>query len=251
MSSHFQPLSGMSSPSRSESSRPSSSSVSSEPYAHSLEAGTVSAVNWDALLEIACKCTHVQRAHWGTQETGAYNLVRFLHLNDKGNIIIVIKVPLLPAEGVTHDQAQSWRNVIASQVATMPYVAAHSSIPVPHIIYYNPDFQKNAVHYPYTIMSKMDGIPLSAVWRNMADEQRDILLSQTVDVLLEMASLRFDKLWSLFKSEGEGGAWDVMPEFLLYCPPNSLVGYYTSGPDAWIAMANRHLRFFPRTDLET
>ena len=39
--------------------------------------------------------------------------------------------------------------------------------------------------------------PLSSIWDDMEDSKREIVLRQVVDILLELASQRFDKIGML------------------------------------------------------
>lgn len=55
-----------------------------------------------------------------------------------------------------------------------------------------------------TIDKVPDGGPLSSVWDNdMEDGKRDVVLRQVVDIFLELASQRFDKI--LFQRESDSG----------------------------------------------
>jgi aminoglycoside phosphotransferase (APT) family kinase protein len=79
----------------------------------------------------------------------------------------------------------------------MRYVRAHTSAPVPHIINHSVEADGDGVGSPYIIMTKVDGVALSCVWDDMEDSKREIVLQQVVDILLELASQRFDKIGML------------------------------------------------------
>ena len=104
---------------------------------------TVNAVNWDALLEIACKVLQVHGACWGNQVSGGYNLIRFLELNDSVKTIVIVRVPLHPEEGATERLMKSYCNLVASEVATMQYIEAYTSIPVPHILHFSVELDES------------------------------------------------------------------------------------------------------------
>ncbi|KAJ1560524.1 hypothetical protein HK096_008311 [Nowakowskiella sp. JEL0078] len=195
-----------------------------------------SAVDWNALSAIACKQCNVETVSWETQISGGYNLVRFLHLDDRMKTIIVARVPLLPVNGLTKRYSEYLCARVESEVATMQYIESHTKIPIPHVIHHG--VQNAGVHHlPYILMSKVDGSPLSSSWNDMDDEKREIVLQQVVDMLLELSTQRFDKIGALFKRQENGkDTWYLKPESVI-CPPEVPEGsdpagsLYTSGTD--------------------
>jgi hypothetical protein len=125
---------------------------------------TVAGVNWDALSTLVHK---VNSANWGDQLNGSYNLVRFLHLHDQENTIVVTRIPLHPIDGWDSESSGKISNQIATTVATMQYIEAYTKIPIPHVIHHNADVDCSDVRSPYILMSKVDGEPLSSVWDTM------------------------------------------------------------------------------------
>ena len=51
-------------------------------------------------------------------------------------------------------------------------------------------------------MSKVECTSLVHFWDNMSNTQHDIVLRQVIDILLELSTLRLDKMGSLFESGG-------------------------------------------------
>jgi aminoglycoside phosphotransferase (APT) family kinase protein len=86
---------------------------------------------------------------------------------------------------------------MSSEVVIMRYLTAHTSIPVPRVIHYCIDADSGGVGSPYMILAKVDGVPLSSVWDDMGDAKREIVLREIVDILLELASHRFDKIGTI------------------------------------------------------
>src|ERR1700734_872271 len=170
---------------------------------------TIAKVQWEKLSEIACKLYGVRSARWGEQLSGGYNVVRFLHLaeDSESNTVLVARFPFLPEEGWTDQHSVDVSSRIESEVATMRYVEAHTTIPVPRVIHYCPEADGGGVGSPYILMTKVDGVPLSSVWDDMEDRKRDVVLRQLVDILLELSRQRFDKIGSLFQ-RGDG-SWYV------------------------------------------
>ena len=209
---------------------------------------TVKAVHWSTPSTLACTLYGADSADWGEQLNGAYNLVRFLHLRDQQKTIVVARVPLQPADGWNSDRSTAISTQITSEVATMEYIEAHINIPIPHIIHYSADFSDSGVRSPYIMMSKVDGAPLSSVWSTMEDRQRDTVLRQVVEIILELSSQRFDRIGALFREDGMGkNAWHIEPMSFANAD-SSMIAHrvlssktYTSSTDYWIAVANANI----------
>ncbi|KDR66381.1 hypothetical protein GALMADRAFT_259458 [Galerina marginata CBS 339.88] len=210
---------------------------------------TLDIVNWDALSSLGRKLLQADGSHWGEHISGGYNLVRFLHLHDSHNTTLVARVPLRSKEvmNAEHDPAISKR--VASEVATMEYVEAHTNIPVPHVFHHSADAD-GVVRSPYIFMSKVEGVALSSVWDDMVDEKRRIILRQVIDVLLDLWSHRFEKKGVLFKRPGPEGkdGWYVESSSIIEDPDAAgpqdrlLTTSYTNAPAYWLACANANLR---------
>jgi hypothetical protein len=132
---------------------------------------------------------------------------------------------------------------------------AHTSIPVPRVIHYCIEADGGGVGSPYIIMSKVDGVPLSSVWKDMEDAKRDILLRMVVNILLELASHRFDKIGTILQRESDDATkqeWYIAPTFS--SPYDTSVSNsissrtFTSAVDYWLAYANANLKSIRNTD---
>ena len=211
---------------------------------------TIAAVDWNAVASIACRLLKVSDCRWGNQLWGGYNVVRFLHMDDKNHTELVVRVPYRPEEGWTAMNSKIIASQLSSEVATMQYVEAHTSIPVPHIIYHSVEVDSTGVGSPYIIMTKVEGVALSSIWDDMEDSKREIVLRQVVDILLELASQRFDKVGMLFRCESHTdpkNTWYIMPYI---GPPNdtvnttahSLSKTFTSVIDYWLAYLDTRLK---------
>ena len=208
---------------------------------------TTAAVNWNAITSIACRLLEVSDCRWGSQLSGGYNIVRFLHMDDKNGTELVVRVPFQPEEGWNAENSKLIASRMSSEVATMQYLSAHTSIPVPRIIHHSVEVDSNGIGSPYIIMTKVEGIALSSIWDDMEDSKREIVLRQVVDILLELASQRFDKVGMLFRQENHTdpkNAWYIVPYI---GPPDdttlhSLSKTFTSVIDYWLAYANTQLK---------
>ncbi|KAF9456883.1 kinase-like domain-containing protein [Collybia nuda] len=188
---------------------------------------TLETVKWDILADKARRLLQVKNATWGHHTWGAYNLVRFLHLDDT---VIVARIPL------------EWKgtpiavNRMKSEVATMEYMKERTNIPIPHILEYSTSTEN--IGTPYILMSKAEGVPLSSVWNDMEDEKRESVLKQVVNILLDLSEQRFDKMGSLFR--GETG-WEIRSESEI--SEDALdTSTFADGLSYWIAFANAHLK---------
>ncbi|KIJ41737.1 hypothetical protein M422DRAFT_31690 [Sphaerobolus stellatus SS14] len=216
---------------------------------------TVNAVNWDALSAIACDIYRVESATWGQQFNGGYNVVRFLLLGDENGTEIVARVPYRPEDGMTDERAEALGRRIASEVATMEYVAEQTKIPVPRVIAHNIEKDGDGVGSPYILMSKMDGAPLSSLWDDMEDEKREVILRQVVDILLQLSSVRFDSIGALFKGDGNTKpAWYIEPQLSVldiddFSVLRAISGrLYSNALDYWTSYANANLERIDKED---
>ncbi|KIM71435.1 hypothetical protein PILCRDRAFT_99463 [Piloderma croceum F 1598] len=209
---------------------------------------TMRAVHWSTLSILACTLYGADSADWGKQLNGAYNLVCFLHLHDQQKTIVVARVPLQPADGWNSDRSTAISSQIISKVAMMEYIGAHTNIQIPHIIHYSTYFSDSGVRSPYILMSKVDGAPLSSVWNTMEDRQRDTVLRQVVEIILELSSQRFDRIRALFREDGMSkNAWHIKPMSFANAD-SSMIAHrvlssktYTSSTDYWIAVTNANI----------
>ena len=175
---------------------------------------TIAAIDWNAAASIACRLLEVSDCRWGSLDYGGYNVVRFLHMDDENSTVLVVRVPYRPEEGWTANNLKIVASRLSSEVATMKYVSAHTSIPVPRVIHHSVDVDSGGVGSPYMIMTKVDGVPLSSIWDDLEDSKREIVLRQVVDILLELASQRFDKIGMLFQQENPTDpkkSWYITP----------------------------------------
>ncbi|KAF8161982.1 hypothetical protein BJ912DRAFT_1099020 [Pholiota molesta] len=165
---------------------------------------TLDIVNWDALSSLGRTLHKVNSSHWGDSISGGFNLVRFLHLHDGQNTILVARVPLRSEDSWSAHYDVAISKQVASEAATMEYVERYTNIKVPHILHHSYDTNGD-VKSPYILMSKVEGVPLSSVWDDMDDDKRRIILRQVIDILLELWPHRFDKKGALFKRTGCDG----------------------------------------------
>ncbi|KAF9510052.1 hypothetical protein BS47DRAFT_1373386 [Hydnum rufescens UP504] len=206
---------------------------------------TVNVVNWEILRALACQPYPAQSAYWGDQISGGHNVPD----------TVVVRVPLRLPNNLTVEHSEALCSRIASEVATMQYIEAYTSIPIPHILHYNTEADGGGAASPYMIMTKVEGSPLCFVWDKMEDTKRDAVLRQIVDIYLELSSHRFDKIGALFKRDGVGkDAWYLKPLSYITDPDypspgqSSLGTMHSSGTDHWMAYSNAYLEKISNED---
>ncbi|KDN37881.1 hypothetical protein RSAG8_09855, partial [Rhizoctonia solani AG-8 WAC10335] len=93
------------------------------------------------------------------------------------------------------------RDKLLSGIATLRYIAAHTTIPVPQVYQWNAD-ACNPVGAEYMIMQKVPGIaPYGDRWESLPTETKLNVVKQVAEHLIILFSLRFEKAGSLYLSE--------------------------------------------------
>ncbi|KIM88331.1 hypothetical protein PILCRDRAFT_771158 [Piloderma croceum F 1598] len=209
---------------------------------------TVAAIDWNALASLACSLHAATSSRWGNQLSGGYNVVRFLHLDDANHTVVVARVPYRPDDGWTREYIEAFAPQMSSEVAVMRYVMARTSIPVPRVIHHCIEADGGGVGSPYIMMTKVDGVPLSSIWDDMEDAKREIVLRMVVDILLELASHRFDKIGTIFQRESDDATKQEWYVALTVGSPHDTSIFkdissrtFTSAVDYWTAYANANL----------
>lgn len=94
---------------------------------------------------------------------------------------------------------------IESSLATMEYVRAHTTIPVPQVYFVNHD-ENHVVGSAFLLMERMPGTgeTLCDVWDELSREQKIGLVGDVAGILGQLAELRFDSIGCL-KQNGTVG----------------------------------------------
>ena len=95
---------------------------------------------------------------------GYFNTALLLSYADGNRVVLKIAPP--PSTRVLRQEA----GLMQIEVDTMRYVAANTSLPVPHILAYRTDSPH--VASPYMAMAYLEGTPLDRLLRTMPDEDR-------------------------------------------------------------------------------
>ncbi|KAJ7769081.1 hypothetical protein DFH07DRAFT_806828 [Mycena maculata] len=85
---------------------------------------------------------------------------------------------------------------LPSEVATMRYLKANTSIPIPNIYFYDED-SDGEVGGPWMLMEYVEGEALPYSWETMNREQKHSICQSIAEYWNQLLSLRFDALGSL------------------------------------------------------
>jgi len=128
---------------------------------------------------------HCIRTHRLTR--GLYNEIYLLQFEAGPDCIARLSCDL------THPAAK-----FASEVATMKYVAQNTSIKVPEVYDWDCTVH-NPIKIPYILMERLPGQHLYRVWDELTVEKKKCVLSQIVDILLELwTKCQFEEIGCLY-----------------------------------------------------
>ncbi|KAJ7652127.1 hypothetical protein DFH06DRAFT_1331335 [Mycena polygramma] len=106
------------------------------------------------------------------------------------NIIARVAAPAFP------------KDKIESEIATLQYIASHTSIHTPRVYGWNSD-STNPVGQEYMIMEKIEGISASEVWDTLPMDLKKVTVSDVAHCILQLYALRFFTGGSLY-NDAEG-----------------------------------------------
>ena len=87
-----------------------------------------------------------------------------------------------------------------SESATLGYIRAYSSVPVPKVIAYDSS-SENPIGFEWILLEKIEGIPLSEVWERMDFDSKSSLSREMAHILQQLSDLRFREIGNLYFSE--------------------------------------------------
>ncbi|KAJ6609787.1 kinase-like domain-containing protein [Mycena sp. CBHHK59/15] len=102
------------------------------------------------------------------------------------------------------------RLVFESEVATLKYLKANTSIPVPEVYYSNSDPKE--VGARYMIIERINGLPLEHDWDSMSHDQQQDIVTQWAAMQAELFKRPFNEIGSLTTEAGAVGP--LMPSCL-------------------------------------
>ncbi|CAK7220435.1 hypothetical protein SCUCBS95973_004154 [Sporothrix curviconia] len=141
---------------------------------------------------------------------GAYNIAYRLEYKDGSSVIM--RIPIKDAVPFQDEK-------VRYEVATMRYVAANTTIPVPHVYHYGMAAENPLGLGPFIIMDYIDHHqnlsralmdPTRALGKrpildpNIDDHRLASIYAQVADILLQLDSLRFPRIGSLLEDPATG-----------------------------------------------
>ncbi|KAJ6031567.1 hypothetical protein N7540_002299 [Penicillium herquei] len=187
-------------------------------------------VNWKR-LEAICWKTGSSPCHLTKDIAVSHSeMIRQVQFNDGRSMEVHLSKPLYSF----HDASWDMNRVLRSKVATMKFFKARTSIPVPEIYHFEPE--AHDIGAPYIIMEHFSGKMAYDVHGKTNDplyglgtrEQDRKFLRQLAAIQVEMASLKFDKIGSLYENPETGefyigplcetgdGPWESSLEYYSY-----------------------------------
>ncbi|OAQ98036.1 hypothetical protein LLEC1_01433 [Akanthomyces lecanii] len=107
--------------------------------------------------------------------------------------------------------------VLRSEAATMKFLECHTRIPSPRIFDWACESDpENTIGMGYILMEKLHGTPLD--WQAASTTQREKVVQQLADIMLELEKHPFDQLGSLITTAAPIGD-EAMPELATVKPP--------------------------------
>ncbi|KAJ7718083.1 kinase-like domain-containing protein [Mycena metata] len=130
---------------------------------------------------------------------GGYNSVFVVTFGDGTDVLIRIA-------GSSHNEPLSdelAKLVFDSEVATLKYLEANTTIPVPKIYYSNSDPEEAGANF--MIIERLDGVNLDYVWYRMSDEQQEHIVAQWALMHAELSKQTFEAIGCLTTQAGAVG----------------------------------------------
>jgi hypothetical protein len=148
-------------------------------------------LNYDALKHIAehfLPGSHGACTDITTLENGYYYEERLLHFADGWTCL----------GRFARDPKDKILEQVESSLATMEYVRAHTTIPVPEVYFVNHD-ENHVVGSAFILMERMPGTgeSLCDVWDELSREQKIGLVGDVAGILGQLAELHFDSMGCL------------------------------------------------------
>ncbi|KAL8734519.1 MAG: hypothetical protein Q9166_001419 [cf. Caloplaca sp. 2 TL-2023] len=163
----------------------------------------------------SCSCDPAQRP-----KSGSFNWTVFLLFDD--GVEWVLRSPRKD-DGIISDDTNLL--LLASEAATLKYIKAYSTIPVPEVFAYrqanrlrcvecvlisSSSSEDNDVGIPYILMSKARGSLLEDAWHNLGSneprmrlEDKAKVVAQLGAITWQLSQLPFGQAGSLFEEDGE------------------------------------------------
>ena len=152
-------------------------------------------------------------------QIGWFNIVLELLFEDQVCWIARIRLPNTGAHSPSLPELE--KEVLKSEVDTIKYVKAHTTIPVPEVYDYNfnTNLSDNPIGAPYMLMKALEGRPLGAGFRKQIPPQhQEKVLSRVADYWIQLSQLRFPKIGRLEEVGCRDGSMKYEVKTLIHAP---------------------------------
>ncbi|OAG44962.1 hypothetical protein AYO21_00924 [Fonsecaea monophora] len=154
------------------------------------------------------------------KKEGGFNRV-FIFTTDNGQSIVA-RLPFALAGPP--------RLTTQSEVATIHYIQANTSIPIPKVLDWCDD-ASTSIGTEYIIMEHADGVQLHQIWPNMAGEQRIRCIKAIVQKIKEIANVEFPAYGSLYHATARLSSASKVPLNQDFCiGPHCGAMYWNCNP---------------------
>jgi Phosphotransferase enzyme family len=159
---------------------------------------------WKPLLEHASSLRDGLTCQIIPEEIARGDLHLLLRIKFCDGIIWVARMLLPVSTAHSDDIIRSMEVAMESEVVTMMYVKANSTIPVPEVYGYNTS-HKNAIGAPYMLIEHVQGTSL--FWKCLAPDYNHVhhvkVIKQVAIILAQLWTLRFSMIGSLHRRSSD------------------------------------------------
>jgi hypothetical protein len=196
---------------------------------------------WNPLLEHASTLRDGLQCQIIPDEIARGDLHLLLRIKFSDGILWVARILLPVSTARSDDITRSMELAMESEVTTMMYVKARSTIPVPEVYGYNVS-HKNAIGAPYMLIQHVQGTTL--FWKCLAPDYNRVshvkVIKQVAIILAQLWTLRFSLIGSLHRRSSDDETYvgeTVDRSYSIHPPFHTAVEYFNDRLDKFYADA--------------
>ncbi|ETW85105.1 hypothetical protein HETIRDRAFT_237186, partial [Heterobasidion irregulare TC 32-1] len=163
----------------------------------------------------AATCTSMEKF-----AEGSFNKVFLLRFDNNKEVIVRIPCPIAGPQNL----------VIASEVATLDYVARYLHIPTPRVLAWSRDGSEFSVGVGYIIMERLPGVPLTKRWMDIRGDDFYELTERVVSMEKSFSDKRFSQIGSLYFKQDVAPELQARPLYAKDFPDDGASERYRIGP---------------------
>ena len=151
---------------------------------------------------------------------GSFNRSFLLRFDNNKELIVRIPCPIAGPQNL----------LIASEVATLDYVARYLHIPTPHVLAWSRDGSEYSVGVGYIIMEKVPGVVLTERWMDISGGDLAELTERVIAMEKLFTEKRFSQIGSLYFKEDVTPELQTRPLYAKDFPDDGASEVYRIGP---------------------